>query len=58
MKGVQIKWVSRAPEEEIKNQVANSSKERKEQLTLRDIEELMGVRRPRYRKSGGAFKQR
>lgn len=58
MNGVQIKWVSRAPEEEIKRQGTNSHKERKEQLTQRDIEELMGVRRPRYRKSGGAFKQR
>ncbi|MCM3316168.1 hypothetical protein M3603_05710 [Rummeliibacillus stabekisii] len=57
MNGVQIKWV-RAPEEEIKNRGTNSHKERKEQLTQRDIEELMGVRRPRYRKSGGAFKQR
>lgn len=35
-----------------------SRKERKEQLTQRDIEELMGVRRPRYRKSGGTYKQR
>lgn len=58
MDGVQIKWVSRAPEEEIKNQGTNSHRARKEQLTQRDIEELMGVRRPRYRKSGGAFKQR
>ncbi|MGR6899564.1 hypothetical protein [Rummeliibacillus sp. BSL5] len=58
MNGVQIKWVSHASEEEIKKQGTNSHKERKEQLTQRDIEELMGVRRPRYRKSGGAFKQR
>ena len=55
---IQIKWASRAPDEEIKRQGTNSHKERKDQLTQRDIEELMGVRRPRYRKSGGAFKQR
>lgn len=58
MNNVQIEWGSRAPEEEIKNQGTISRKERKEQLKQRDIEELMGVRRPRYRKSGGAFKQR
>lgn len=58
MNGVQIKWVSRTSEEEIKREGINSHKEKKEQLTQRDIEELMGIRRPRYRKSGGAFKQR
>ncbi|GEM_PF-1922603 len=58
MNDVQIKWMSRAPEEEIKNQGTINHKERKEQLAQRDIEELMGVCRPRYTKSGGAFKQR
>jgi len=35
-----------------------SKKKREEKLTFREIEELMGVHRPKYkRKKGGAYRQ-
>lgn len=33
-------------------------RETSERLSTRDIEELMGVRRPRYKRHNGAIKQR
>jgi hypothetical protein len=43
----------------IKPKHTKNLKQRKDKLTYSDIEDLMGIRRPRYRRGkGGAFKQR
>lgn len=48
-----IKWVSSE-----KKTAKNMHKKPTENLTKEEIEELMGVYRPRYEKRGGAFIQR
>lgn len=48
-----IKWVSSE-----KKTAKNIHKKPAERLTKKEIEELMGVHRPRYEKRGGAFRQK
>ena len=48
-----IKWVSSE-----KKTAKNIHKKPTEKLTKKEIEELMGIHRPRYEKRGGAFIQR
>lgn len=43
----------------VKNQHKKPPEEQKKKdLSFREIEELMGIRRPRYEKRGGVIKQR
>ena len=58
MSELQIKWVSHAPEHEKETANIKSHKKKNKRLTKREIEELMGVHRPRYTKRGGAIRQR
>lgn len=48
-----IKWVTHE-----KQTTKNIHKKPIQKLTKKEIEELMGVHRPRYEKRGGAFRQR
>lgn len=48
-----IKWVTHE-----KTTAKNIHKKPTEKLTKKELEELMGVHRPRYVKCGGAFRQK
>lgn len=48
----------RAPKCNEKKSDNNTHKKQKERLTTREIEELMGVYRPRYEKRNGAVRQK
>ena len=47
-----------APKNNNKKSDSNTYKKQKERLTTREIEELMGVYRPRYEKRNGAVRQK